>query len=410
MIHPSVPPSRDIAQDASQLVESVSQSVNVFTMTLAEVLGDLSDSSIADQTVDGLHTATGVNKSLVWKIKRLQQARQPIEEIEAVPGRRAVSGLAKIASSRGIEAEKVNRLLEASDRFEQLVTQTASDRELFVTTVRGCADQLGPESQEVMRKKAFTAMSQLLGVSLGRMHLSMFMGPGANPEDNAVAVTLLMNVGRTHYRPDVYWPIVSISSHDNNPEHQPVVPPRRPIRPGPQLAEGISLLDEFAQGVQPKTRVTERHGNLVVEATSDVVGKAGRFTAAYGSILSTTGPKPDIDLYRFCRVPCEEISVDLWVHRQFVPQAPLTGRMYYGGEYEYDPKSNIGVVIDEQTIAATGYGPTYARNPGLPNSKEFFDLGCTTGGWDPAEMCLYRYRLACPTIPGTLRLYDPSAE
>jgi len=134
----------------SEVVEAI-DAVRVASARVVEVTAAASGGQPI-RKASHLQRALGVPVTIAWQVFRMASARELLAEAQTVPGPRAVEGLARAARSRGVRGEPLDALAEAVQRFENLVRESAGDRDTFNAIVAALLEEPDREREASLRE------------------------------------------------------------------------------------------------------------------------------------------------------------------------------------------------------------------------------------------------------------------
>ena len=276
----------------------------------------------------------GVHRKLGWQIWNVAYADDPLAAIRFMPNPRGVEVWREAAENRGVHTELLNRLTDACERFDALVTTHAGDRQTLEMMVEGRDPGADESTESRWRKQAFTGNSYIWGVRAKRLLATVLLHPSKSAGFfDMVRVHGMIGLIRT--RSTVRWPFAqSVVQTDDGAERAPL---REPLMPSSAVDRvGVPLMEAFCSNPLPpvQRRLNEESGMVEDELLPGPVGQTAASTVMTGEILRAVAPvnptrEGEVALFGTgVRTPTELLISDHFVHKDLWPGVPRELRVF----------------------------------------------------------------------------------
>lgn len=345
----------------------------------------------------------GIHRKLAWQLTKVAYADDPFYAARYMPTPKGIDTWVRSAAERGIEADLLDRIREASAKFEHLVVTHAGNRTAMDMLLESCVSEPSEEIDTRWRQRAFEGNSYIWGVQVRTMMAFSILAPSADRRgwlDIAQARSLI-DLRRT--RPDTRWMIgqATILRHGATPE----MPRREPLdRDTARHTGGVPVIGEFTTDPLPglERRETDA-GQVVDELLAGQIGQAGQLTITTGEVIRNLAPafaNADDKRAHFgtgIGTPAEVVFYDHFVHKSLFEGVTrdlcVFGEM--GRPYTFDERDRLRV---PEQIQHVGGGLSSVHTPDAPGYARLLRYAFQRCGWNAEEFNLYRVRLAYPPL------------
>ncbi len=352
-----------------------------------------------------LEKGLGLHKTLAWRIMRIAYGRDPMSDVQHIPGGEGIDIFLSAASEHGVDEVRLEAVRRSVARFRSLVDAHAGDRQSLEVMLRSIAEAVEPAADlRAARRAAYRCTSYTWGTQTRARILSGIITPvGGGLADYA---TLRAHAGMRRVRTNGLLGL-SRTVESNTDLPGPRVARVEAVEPEGVMG-GVPLLRDFCTNPLPEVRaVTSRGGNIDYEFVDRGVGLASALTVYTADIRRGLGgclKREDVNtmnaLYLSIRQPLELGVIDLWAPRStfgdFRPYAMSVSAI--NGESNSEPPTSWYQLPLPESAERLGFGLDAAPIADAPEyvgaMKRVFDRL----GWDPAGYELHRLSVEYPVM------------
>ncbi len=356
-----------------------------------------------------LQRALDIRATVAWQLYRLASARNPIEEIESVPGSLAVARVIEAARARGLPADRLDRIARAIVEFDRLVQAHAGSRKALHSIVQSLTDDADSIIDLPTRREAFHANSHVWGLQASACLWSTTYFPGKD-SDHICAASLRGPIGVKRLRvnaPYVVSGYVAFADDPSQPE--PLGSPGDAESPDPRLLVPFCTrpLPQISSSLTSETFV-------VTEMAPGLVGNHAAATIILADVARDAKwkdgtPSPTLINSMGVATPFEVLVVDTIFHRsmfgRLTPRAKVFGRhsLPLGVKAPlYRDSDTLPVAVHAELL---GSGLNAIESPDIPRYPEMFSHICSKLALNPDEFDVYRCRLEYPILHAHLGVW-----
>lgn len=345
----------------------------------------------------------GIHRKLAWQLTKVAYGDDPFYAARYMPSPRAIETWVRSAADRGVEDALLERVRQASARFESLIATHAGSRTAMDMMLESCVAEPSEDIDTRWRQRAFEGNSYIWGVQARTMASFSILAPSADRKgwlDIAQARSLI-DFRRT--RPDTRWMIgqATVLRDDATPN----TPHRQPLDPDTAATTGgVPVIGEYTTSPLPRLERRETLlGQVIDELLPGKIGQAGQLTITTGEVIGNLAPAYANPNDRFAHfgtgigTPVETLIYDHFVHRTLFEgvrrELCVFGEL--GRPYTFDEQDRLRV---PEQIHHHGRGLASVHTPDAPGYARLLRYAFNGCGWDPADFDLYRVRMAYPPL------------
>lgn len=353
----------------------------------------------------------GVNRGLAWRLSRLVRTEDSTSVAHDVPGKQSMARFAKLCEQRGADTALADQVLEATDKYEQLVAACSGSRKTLAMLLANRGEDSSAQERERARRTLFEGACSVWGVQAQTRFVTVFLFPSPQNPDTLSAAHITGYVGfrRLGERP---WPLSYEALHDA--QGRPYQMRKDPLDPTGYEEGQLQLLPDFCDPREPEIEVAEHGDYKCFNLAAGPVGNKGLTTCVFGSHLHEIYPRysqadaeePDTAGFMvLLQTPVERVVFDYFVHEDIKtiaePITHLLDRLTYphqNRESDFDKQS---MAIDETHRALTR-GPRGVYTPHMTWYPRLIGFVTERVGIDLDRFKGTRFEMSYPPISTTL--------
>ncbi len=377
--------------------------------SLAQLLSSLPGNGQIRRATD-LQKALKTPTKLAWQIHKVVGANDPLVEATNVPGRAAMQRFLNAARRCGSPTDQVAAVVDAYQRFDNLIKVHAGSRTTFDSMIDGLVGRRSDQMDLVHQRAAFTANSHIWGVQAQTQLACFALKPNPDNPLRLDTFTIRGLVGLRRLRADAPWTISTTRLIDDDGKVQKTVA-REPLDPRNDKSNPIGLLYDFGTQPPPEFRtIAMGAGYINFELKQGSVGKLSAIDCINGFIWRGVIPRyvePNNRIARFSskvRTPCESIVLDVILHDSVYENIKPTMEIYgdHRGSDSESPDRQVDLLAIQAQALAFGNGARVLRTPEVPRYVDMANYGFDRMGWNSEEFRVYRCHLRFPVMPSSV--------
>jgi hypothetical protein len=346
----------------------------------------------------------GLHQTLAWKVCRVVEGPDLFADARFIPGPSGLQAFHDAVASHGIAPGLVEESRRACESFHALIGSHAGDRASLDLMLNGMVTDSSVQTDgRSLRKQGFRCASATWGVQMKTRLLSKILSPGAAP--GMMDVALIRGfVGMRRIRPGAPLTLARVVVLDNDGKARRQVVPE-PLEPE-SVESGVYLLRQFCSEPLPEIRIVPGPDGTPEQQLGEApIGRAA--TVFSGEVMRSSVSRYRDEHNRFsntalvARAPVEAAVIDLWAHREVLPDPSTRGLLY--GElcgvpwYKQVPASAETLPFQDRP-RFMGSGVNAARLAGVPRYRDVMEHSFSCLGWDPDDFVLHRLRVEYPVM------------
>jgi hypothetical protein len=358
-----------------------------------------------------LKAVLGIHQTLAWRVFRFANDTNALADPRNLPGGAGLSTFLAAARTRGVPSECAEKVNECFGRFRALVDSQAGDRaalELMLAGLNSSAAAASPASK-TSRRNGYLSNSAVWGTQMRMKLMCQVIAPSAHA--GLLDFILIRGfVGMRRLRQSSRLSIMPLTIIDSAR-----VPPGRDTIAAldpEHVSRGLALLPQFCSKPFPDLRVAKNPaGASECQLGETPIGSRDGATLITGQLFRAAGSRyrsdacPHGNTALSIRQPIESALIDIWVHRELVPDIKPQPLLY---------SESSGVAPDDQLIdhadllplservERAGQGLSAAGLVGLPRYRDLMEFAFARADWNPQDFELLRLRQAYPAMPTSL--------
>lgn len=355
--------------------------------------------------------AAGVDKVLTSRLLRAAASRDPVAAVQLMPGPDPLRNFAASAGKKGVPGELVKELVEAVDRFEEMIRSEGGSRSGFDAILASWLPEARAEFELRRKQSIFRAMSELKGKSAALNLATAMLYPSKDGERLDV-VWVFAYIGLQRLRPGVVVKFATRrveTPHGDGTERKP----RKPRTLDGLEVEGLDglLLKDHCSVPTPRIEV-EPAGNRVHYTLGDanVFGPRSAVDIAFAEVnlaelprYVPLEPRRKRFVYTDVSTPVELLVFDALIHEDVLggrtgadPSLLLYDTASQGTADINDRARDIDRLDLRETLQPLGHGVDQCRVSEVPGYVQLLKTVCQKMGWEESKLKGYRSRIDYP--------------
>jgi hypothetical protein len=355
-----------------------------------------------------LERALGIDRKLAWRVFKIANDDDSVAAGLLMPRKISIAKVSKAAKLKKVGAEIISNMEGAYSRYEQLVRDTAGNREVFDSMLSGLVSEAADPLDLVHKRASVRADTHLLGVHCEAILKTFIVRPSVDGQNLDTAV-LGGLVRLKRLRAGV--PLVISSRRFEGYDGEDIRPKYQPVDPESARKYGIPLLEAFCSSPVPRfeQRIT-RDGFKEVTVAGGGLGEAHSstcFMADYArAIMSRHQTELDkqLRLITNVRTPADRLIFDVMMARGCLASAPPVIGVcsdHAGVRFPDEPQITLAT---RETIRRIPSGLKGISTPEIPQYPDIIAHVLGRLDWDPDEFDVYRCVVDYPVLPSSVMM------
>jgi len=372
---------------------------------LSEALGDVIASlPIAGGRPRDIEHGLGLNRTLAWKICKIASGGDLFGASSYVPGRAGMEKFLQAAEKRGGARDAVARARVAVSEYERLVETHTGDRATLESALTSLAKGTErPVNVRSLRRDAFRAYVQFMGMQQRAHVLTLVLGPSATPGRSSL-LFIRGFIGMRVLRHGADLPIASRTAFSDTGEPLSLPQPQ-PIRHDDAIRISgamIPLLRECCTSPLPEFQTRETHAGLtevlLKPGPLGINGESTLFLADLhrdASHLTRTATDGHERVALSVRAPIERVVVDMLVYRPNYSDPSIRVREFVASEaqerWNLQPTHTMAITSQPETLETHHSAMGAVAHASLgPEYERAVQISFAQVGWALEDFRLYR--------------------
>jgi hypothetical protein len=347
-----------------------------------------------------------LSNNLVWPVSRFLNAEDIITAGSEVIDRVKFEKICDACEAKGADFNLVKQARLAIDKFEELVTLSAGDRQSFSLLLTGLGFDDVTQRQESTRKVAFMSNSSLWGVQCRLAFKTVIFAPNAEEPDQVDAIRVFGMVDFRRLRP-VPWPLYRMHGYDDDGSIRPGT--GLPIEEPPADVGPVPLLTNFCSQPLPALRSVKRDYGCRFDLCEGPIGNAGLLTCViadrlvkWQSVYRTPEKNEFMGALFDLVTPLEHMLFDVFVHKDLPisgpPECTLLDRLT--APRGIDPQNDAMRQLPlSNKVLRLGPGLLGNASAHYPQYAPLLEHVFREAGLEPEKYQGYRLAIRYPQIP-----------
>ena len=276
-----------------------------------------------------------LSNNLVWPVSRFINADDILTAGSEVIDRVKFEKICDACEAKGAAPNLVHQARQAIDKFEEVITLSAGDRQSFSLMLTGLGHEDVTQRQENTRKMAFLSNSSLWGVQCRLSFKTVIFAPNTEEPDQVDAIRIFGMVDFRRLRP-IPWPLYRMHGYFDDGSIRPGT--GIPIEPPVDDMGSIPLLRNFCSEPLPALKSVKRDYGRRFDLCAGPIGNAGLLTCViadrlvkWQSIYRTPEKNEFMGSLFDLVTPLEYMLFDVFVHKDLpftsAPESALFDRL-----------------------------------------------------------------------------------
>lgn len=296
------------------------QAQHVLAAVRLAIQGVLGRLPIPPQRPRDLEQALRLHKTLAWRIMRVAHGRDPLSDVQHLPGAEGVEIFLDAARALGVAEELLEAVRQSVARFRSLAEAHAGDRQSLEVMLRSLVEAAEPAADlRAARRSAFRCTTYTWGTQTRVRLLSCFVTPSGG--GLAEIATLRAHVGMRRVRRNAMLGL-SRTVENNTDEPGPRIARVEAVEPE-GVVGGVPLLRDFCTNPLPEAKaVSSKGGNVDYQFADTGIGLGSALTVYTAEVrrglsgcLKRDPANTMNAFFLTVRQPWEIGIVDLWAPR-----------------------------------------------------------------------------------------------
>ena len=347
-----------------------------------------------------------LNNNLVWPVSRFINAPDILTAGSEVLDRVKFEKVCDACEAKGAPRALVKEARQAIDKFEEVITVSAGDRQSFSLMLTGLGFEDVTQRQESTRKMAFLSNSSLWGVQCRLSFKTVIFAPNSEDSDLLDAIRVFGMVDFRRLRP-VPWPLYRMHGYHDDGTIRPGT--GEPIEPLQEDQKSIPLLTDFCSDPLPALRSVKRDYGRRFDLCEGPIGNAGLLTCVIADRLVKWQEKyqiPGKDEYMGALfdlvTPLENMLFDVFVHKDLPlpgpPECTLFDRLT--APRGFDPENDASRQLPlSNKVLRLRPGLMGNASAHYPRYSQLMEYVFNKTGLIPEDFQGYRLSIRYPQIP-----------
>lgn len=345
----------------------------------------------------------GIHRKLAWQLAKVAYGEDAFHAARYMPTPKAIETWVRASAERGVSPHDLERIREASDKFEGLVETHAGDRTRMDMLLESCVSEPSEEIDTRWRQRAFEGNSFIWGIHARCQVAFQIMTPSIEKPGWFDMAHIRGFIGFQRTRPGTRWTLAQgVFIHDNEDDKSPM---RRPLDPSSaSRAGGVPIIGAFTSSPQPPlARRQTGPRSIVDELLPGGIGQCDEQTIVMGEYLPAIGPaypSTGDGLVRFgtsVGTPVEALYYDHFVHPDLFDKSEKE-LCVYNDMHNARPFADEDRLVVPERIASLGRGLSNVHTPDVPAYSKMLRYVFDRCGWEPDPYEHFRVRMAYPPL------------
>lgn len=387
--------------------KDLSKALERLQTTLASVVDALPAEA---PTAAALAKIVNVNRKIAWQVWRIIDAQPGELPLESLPGPVALEGFLKACTVQGVPSALCEPVLEASRRFDDLALLHGGGRPALRAMVRlSSASTLSSRAQESVRRQAYLANSEILGLQSHAIFGTAILAPGSQP-GRIDDISLAGEIGVRRLRPDAVRVVAGLGFSNKSDDADPLAP-----KPLVQVPSDSGLVEPMIpRFTSARVRVAAHPSEKAqtrVELVESPVGKSGEVDFVLGQICRNvgfrfpSGARKRASFSGHILAPYAVYVQDLIIRKDLWRTIQPSVKVYStlrGMAIASLVRDERDVLPVRTSIEHLGQGLGALRCEYIPRYEEIIDWACSQAAWNPEQFDTWRCTIMYPPMPSTI--------
>ncbi|MFI4882898.1 MAG: hypothetical protein ACIAQU_09980 [Phycisphaerales bacterium JB064] len=345
----------------------------------------------------------GIHRKLAWQLTKVAYGDDPFYSARYMPTPKGIDTWVRSALDNGVQPDLLDRVREASARFETLVETHAGNRTAMDMLLESCIARPSEDIDVRWRQRAFEGNGYIWGVQARSTVAFSVIAPSQDKRGWLDIAQARSIIGLRRTKPDTRWMIgQGTVMRDNAP---PTGPVRTPLDPETtRHAGGVPIIGQFSTTPLPRLERRETGtGTVFDEILPGEIGQIGEITVTTGEVVRNLAPAfatPNDKRAHFgtgVGTPTEALIYDHFVHKDLFQSVHRELCVFgeLGKPFTHDEEDRIRVPEQVQHL---GKGLASVHSPDAPGYARLLRYTFDACGWNTDEFELYRVRMAYPPL------------
>lgn len=357
----------------------------------------------------------GIHRKLAWQLAKVAYGSDPFHAARYMPTPKAMDTWLTSARQHGVEGDLLERIREASSRFEHLIETHAGSRTAMDMLLEACIAQPSEEIDIRWRQRAFEGNGYIWGVQARSLVAFSIIAPSTRKRGWFDIVQVRSIIGLRRMRPDTRWVIGQGAIVRDN--ETPDGPQRTPLDPTTaDRTGGVPVIAAFSSEPLPTfERRAAGHNTVYDELLPGEIGQAGEITITTGEIVRDLAPAfatsqdQRANFGTGVGTPAEALIYDHFVHRDLFVNVKRELCVYgeVGKPFTHDDEDRVRV---PERVQHLGSGLARVHAPEAPGYAKLLRHAFDACGWQADDFDLHRVRMAYPPLSTSVMIRHPMPE
>lgn len=359
---PGVPRQDSITTRKYTTPESVLQVLHESRESLQEILAA---TGVDTSQVRATARALELDRTFVWRLGRVLSSADLLDTARDFPSQDRVEKICQACLDHGASRDQANRLRQAAAQLDDLIINSAGDRESFAIMLNGLEYDNVTQRQEGARKQAFHGNSAIWGVQ-ARVLLKVLMVYPNRDDPNWATVCRVAGMVDLRRLRSTTWPLHrSVAYSDDG---TPVQSLAKAVDREAEEQHGLPLLAAFSSDPVPEITRTQTNYGERFDLAAGAIGISSSVDCVFADVIEYGHPSRRTEVNRYTAsmiditTPAEVVISDLYLSRELT----------IGGEPE--------ALLLDRVNTPRGYLPEADDRNRLPLSSHPLLLGPGAGG------------------------------